>query len=62
MVDKRVKDELDLFFMMNKPARQADNEELLDLWRIWIARRMPSYVLAKLTINEVMAHREVKTN
>lgn len=53
-----VEGELAYFFDANPQARQADVEELLELWRLWIAQRVPNAALAQMTIEQVTRYRE----
>lgn len=53
-----VQGELAYFFAANPEARQADETELLELWRRWIAERVPNLALAHMTIGQVMRYRD----
>lgn len=53
-----IRAELEYFFAENPRARQAGEAELLELWRLWIARRVPNLALAHMTIGRVARFRE----
>lgn len=57
LADNFVEGELECFFAANPGARQAGEAELLELWRRWIAERVPNLALARMTIEQVMRYR-----
>ncbi len=57
MAEDFVQGELACFFAANPRARQADEAEVLELWRRWIAERVPNLALAHMTIGQVMSYR-----
>lgn len=57
MADNFAEGELECFFAANPGARRAGEAELLELWRRWIAERVPNLALAHMTIDQVMRYR-----
>ncbi len=58
LTDDFTEGELAYFFAANPGARQAGEAELMELWRRWIAERVPNLALARMTIGQVMRYRD----
>jgi len=52
-----IEGELEYFFAANPQARQAGETELMELWRRWIAERVPNLTLAHMTFDQVVRFR-----
>ena len=53
-----IDDELAYFFAANPGARKASETELMELWRRWIAERVPNLALAHMTFDQVVRYRD----
>jgi hypothetical protein len=53
-----VEDELAYFFAATPGALQAGEAELMELWRRWIAERVPNLALAQMTFEQVVRYRD----
>lgn len=58
MAKQLIEEELAYFFAVNPGARRASEEELMELWRRWIAERVPNLALAHMTFEQVVRFRD----